>query len=118
MDDLIKALRCLASIDPEGDCYEEQYNLRNDGQRISCYGSPETIMCPYHQNTYDVCFEDGDCGNWLNEVAKMLEELQQYRDRIEQLKHAEVIQFRCKLPDGRICHFSDFIDFLEKGEVK
>lgn len=46
-----------------------------------------------------------------------IQELQQYKKRIEQLKHAEVIQFRCKLPDGRICHFTDFIDFLEKGEV-
>lgn len=47
-----------------------------------------------------------------------MQELQQYRERIEQLKHTEVIQFRCKLPDGRICHFSDLIDYLEKGEVK
>lgn len=46
-----------------------------------------------------------------------MEELQQYWERIEQLRHTEVIQFRCKLPDGRICHFTDFIDFLEKGEV-
>lgn len=53
----------------------------------------------------------------LDVAMSAMEELQQYRERIEQLKHAEVIQFRCKLPDGRICHFSDFIKFLEKGEV-
>lgn len=47
-----------------------------------------------------------------------MQELQQYRERIEELKHAEVIQFRCKLSDGRICHFSDFIEFLEKGVVE
>lgn len=53
----------------------------------------------------------------LDVAISALQELQQYRERIEGLKHAEVIQFRCKLPDGRICHFSDFIEFLEKGEV-
>lgn len=47
-----------------------------------------------------------------------LRELRQYRERIEQLKHAEVRRFECRLPDGRICHFSDFMEFLEKGEVK
>lgn len=79
LNDLIKALRCLASNDPEGNCYEDQYNFGNDGQRISYYGSPETIKCPYHQNTYDVCFEDGDCCEWLGDAAKLLEELQQYQ---------------------------------------
>lgn len=53
----------------------------------------------------------------IKTAISAMQELQQYRERIEQLKHAEVIQFRCKLPDGRICHFSDFIKFLEKGEV-
>ncbi len=63
----------------------------------------------------DTCFEDGDCGEWLDMVADILGELQQFRERIEQLKHTEVRKFECKLPDGRICHFTDFIGFLEKG---
>lgn len=46
-----------------------------------------------------------------------MQELQQYRERIGQLKRTEVRRFECMLPDGRICHFSDFIEFLEKGEV-
>lgn len=79
MDNLIKALRCLASNNPEGDCYEEQYNFGRKGQRISCYGSPETMKCPYNQDTYGVCFEDGDCCEWLNDTAELLQELQQYR---------------------------------------
>lgn len=79
LDNLIKALRCLASNTPEGDCYEEQYNFGRKGQRISCYGSPETMKCPYNQDTYGVCFEDGECSEWLSEAAELLEELRQYR---------------------------------------
>lgn len=58
-----------------------------------------------------------ECGA-LETAISALQELGQYRERIEQLKHAEVIIFRCKLPDGRICNFTDFIKFLEKGEVE
>lgn len=47
-----------------------------------------------------------------------MQELQQYRERLKQLRHAEVLRFECKLPDGRICHFSDFLDFLENGHVE
>lgn len=119
LDDLFKAVKCLASSGVDGSCYEEFYNLTNGSERMSCNGSIDgTIPCPYHQNSYDVCFEDGDCGEWLDVVADLLGELQQYKERIEQLKHAEVLSFKCKLPDGRICHFSDFIEFLQKGQVE
>lgn len=79
LNDLIKALRCIASNTAEGDCYEEQYNFGRKGQRISCHGSPGTMKCPYNQDTYGVCFEDGDCSEWLSEAAELLEELRQYR---------------------------------------
>lgn len=46
------------------------------------------------------------------------QEMNDLRKRIEQLKHTEVRKFECRLPDGRICHFSDFIEFLERGEVE
>lgn len=78
INDRIKALRCLASNDPEGNCYEDQYNFGNDGQRISCNGYLGTLKCRYNQRTYDVCFEDGDCSEWLSKVAELLEELLQY----------------------------------------
>lgn len=82
LDDLIKALRCLASTDTEGGCYKDHYNFGNDGrrQKVSCFGSSETIRCPYHQKTYGVCFEDGRCQEWLWEAAELIAELQQYRN--------------------------------------
>ena len=41
---------------------------------MSCSGTSEgTIQCPYHQKTYGVCFEDGDCMDWLRTVADILE---------------------------------------------
>lgn len=85
-NDLIKALRCLASQGPEGECYEDYYNFgREDGMKMSCQGYLEgTIPCPYHQSSYDVCFEDGDCCEWLITVSEMIKELQQYKELEEQ----------------------------------
>lgn len=73
--DMIKALRCLASQDAEGNCYEDIYNFGNrDKQQISCGGNFDgTVSCPYYQNKYEVCFEDGECGEWLNVIADELE---------------------------------------------
>lgn len=78
LNDLIKALRCLASCDPENNCYIDNYNFDSNGQRMSCYGSPETIKCPYNQQTYSVCFDDGECNEWLENASELLKELQQY----------------------------------------
>jgi hypothetical protein len=43
----------------------------------------EAIGCPYHQNTYGCCFEDGEL-YWLKDVAELLEELKSYKDLEEQ----------------------------------
>lgn len=79
MNDLIKATRCLASNDPEGNCYMDYHNAMNRSEYMSCSGVGGKTKCPYYQDTYDVCFEDGDCMEWLEEVANKLEELEIYR---------------------------------------
>lgn len=74
--DLIKALRCLASQDENGDCYMERHNLmHSDEPEIYCGSeiSVGRVQCPYYQNKYAVCYEDGECREWLNEVADILE---------------------------------------------
>ena len=81
--DLIKALRCLASQDADGNCHMDKYNRYLDNcnfskkkeAQMSCSGTSEgTIQCPYHQKTYGVCLEDGDCMDWLSTVADILED--------------------------------------------
>ena len=97
-NDLIKALRCIASDTPYDTCYEDYYNLtHHDGKRMHCSGAlDDSIPCPYYQNTYPVCFADGACGEWLNEVADILEkyeeinhffemEIEQANERVESL---------------------------------
>lgn len=74
--DLIKALRCLASQDENGDCYMEHHNfMHSDEPGIYCgsYPTDGRIKCPYYQNKYGVCFEDGECGEWLGTIANVLE---------------------------------------------
>ena len=43
----------------------------------------EAVGCPYYQNTYGCCFENGEL-YWLKDVAELLEELKSYKDLEEQ----------------------------------
>ena len=65
LDDMIKALKCVASQDTEGDCYKdhENFNHMEDDKykRIVCgtgenlkdwISGRDAVGCPYHQNTY------------------------------------------------------------------
>ena len=84
-NDLIKALRCLASQDENGDCNMDRHNfLRKENEpKIYCttkVWGDETMQCPYHQDKYETCFEDGECGEWLDKVADILE-------KYEEVKH-------------------------------
>lgn len=84
-NDLIKALHCLTSQDNAGDCHMDIYNLlRKDNEpKMYCNNKvwgDETIQCPYHQDEYETCFEDGECGEWLNKIADILE-------KYEEVKH-------------------------------
>lgn len=96
LDDMIKALRCVASQDTEGDCYADHENFMHmqddEHKRIVCgtgedlrdyISGKEVVGCPYHQNTYGCCFEDGEL-HWLKDVAELLEELKSYKDLEEQ----------------------------------
>lgn len=37
---------------------------------------------------------------------------------IEQLNRCRIYQFQGMLPDGRVCHFSDVIEIVEKGGIE
>lgn len=92
LDDMIKALKCVASQDTEGDCYADHENFMymkdDEYKRIVCetgenlrdfISGKEAVGCPYHQNEYGCCFEDGDLF-WLKDVAELLEVLKSYKD--------------------------------------
>ena len=93
---MVKALKCVASQDVEGDCYKDHENFkhREDDKykRIVCetgedlrdyISGKEAVGCPYYQDTYGCCFEDGET-YWLKDVAELLEELKSYKDLEEQ----------------------------------
>ncbi len=107
LDDMIKALRCVASQDAEGDCYADHENFmhRNDEhKRIVCgtgedlkdyIGGGEAVGCPYYQQKYGCCFEDGEL-SWLKDVAELLEELKSYKEAEEQ---GFLVRLPCKVGD-------------------
>lgn len=83
--DMIKALKCIASQNEEGDCYADRENymhMEDDNyKRLVCangedlvdrFSEKGVIGCPYHQNKYDCCLEDGDLF-WMKDVAELLE---------------------------------------------
>lgn len=98
LDDMIKALKCVASQDVEGDCYADHENFMHmdddEHKRIVCgtgenlkdyISGREAVGCPYHQDTYGCCFEDGDL-SWLKEAAELLEELKELRAYKEKME--------------------------------
>lgn len=107
LDDMIKALRCVTSQDTEGDCHADHENfihMHDKHKRIICgtgedlrdyIGGKEAVGCPYHQNTYGCCFEDGEL-YWLKDVAELLEELKSYKDLEEQ---GLLVRLPCKVGD-------------------
>ena len=116
IEDMIKALRCVASQDREGDCYADHENFihRHDKhKRIvcgtdedlrDCISGKEAVGCPYHQKTYGCCFEDGEL-YWLKDVAELLEELKSYKGLEEQglrlpCKVGDIVWELCLCDDG------------------
>lgn len=77
--DLIKALKCLASQDADGNCYMDHYNFSILGNpnrlKMRCGEFEGSICCPYNQSKYGVCFEDAECSGFLYEAANILEKL-------------------------------------------
>lgn len=108
LDDMIKALKCVASQDTVGDCYADHENFMHmqddEHKRIVCgtgedlrdyISGKEAVGCPYHQNTYGCSFEDGEL-YWLKDVAELLEELKSYKDLEEQ---GLLVRLPCKVGD-------------------
>lgn len=125
LDDMIKALKCVASQDTIGDCYagHENFMHRNDEhKRIVCgtgedlrdyISGKEAVGCPYYQNTYGCCFENGEL-SWLKDVAELLKELKSYKDLEEQ---GLLVRLPCKLKN-KLYHFygidleDNFVDVI------
>ena len=97
IDDMIKALKCVASQDADGECYADHENFMHiedeKHKRILCeageylkdyISGKDAVGCPYHQNTYGRCFEYGRL-SWLKDVAELLEELKSYKELEERL---------------------------------
>ena len=124
LDDMIKALKCVASQDTVGDCYADHENFMhmNDGEykRIVCRAGEdlrdytsgkEAVGCPYYQDTYGCCFEDGE-SYWLKDAAELLEELKSYKDAEEQ---ELLLRLPCKV--GDMVWDNDF-GYPESYEIK
>lgn len=108
LDNMIKALKCVASQDVEGDCYADHENFKHmeddEYKRITCetgenlrdfISGKSAVGCPYHQKTYGTCYEDGEL-YWLKDVSELLEELKSYEDLEEQ---GLLARLSCKVGD-------------------
>lgn len=120
LEKMAKALKCVASQDGEGDCYADHENfihMDDEYKRIVCgtgedlrdyISGKEAIGCPYHQNTYGCCFEDGEL-YWLKDVAELLEELKSYKDLEEQ---GLLVRLPVKIGDTVYCIDNGIIELL------
>lgn len=122
LDDMIKVLKCVASQDVEGDCYADHENfmhMHDKHKRIVCgtgedledyIGGKEAVGCPYYQNTYGCCFEDGEL-YWLKDAAELLEELKSYKEAEEQ---GLLVRLPCKEAYSRS---GDFVYLIYDYEI-
>lgn len=120
LDDTIKALRCVASQDTGGGCYADNENfihMDDEYKRIVCgtgkdlrdpISDKEAVGCPYYQDTYECCFEDGGL-YWLKDVAELLEELKSYKDLEEQ---GLLVRLPCKVGDTVYVPTRNFVSEL------
>lgn len=121
LDDMIKALKCIASQDGEGDCYADHENFNHmeddnykrlvcrDGENLKDnISGREAVGCPYHQKKYGCCFEDGEL-YWLKDVAELLEELKSYKDLEEQ---GLLVRLPCKVGDTVYVPTRNFVSEL------
>lgn len=112
LDDMIKALRCVASHDAAGECYADHENfmhMADDEYKSIVCGTGEDLRdhvsgkkavgCPYYQDTYGCCFEDGE-SYWLKDVAELLEELKSYKEAEEQ---GLLVRLPCKVGEKLWC---------------
>ena len=93
IDDMIKALRCVASQDTEGDCYKDHENFKH--MKDDKY---KRIVCGTGENLKDwISGRDAD-GElyWLKDVAELLEELKSYKGLEEQ---GLLVRLPCKVGD-------------------
>lgn len=121
LEDMIKALKCVASQDVEGDCYmdHENFNHMEDdnykriicgtGDKLKdCISGRDAVECPYHQKTYGTCYEDGEL-YWLKDVAELLEELESYKEAEEQ---GLLVRLPCKVGDTVYVPTRNFVSEL------
>lgn len=108
IDDMIKALKCVASQDAAAGCYADHenfiHNMDDEYKSIVCetgedlrdhVTGKEAVGCPYYQDTYGCCFEEGE-SYWLKDAAELLEELKSYKEAEEQ---GLLVRLPCKVGD-------------------
>ena len=118
LEDMIKALKCISSQDAEGDCYADHENfmhMADDEHKSIVCGTGEDLRdhvsgkkavgCPYYQDTYGCCFEDGE-SYWLKDVSELLEELKSY-------KEAEGQDLLVRLP----CKVGDLVFIIDEENI-
>ena len=79
LEAICKALRCMAYTKDDFSCYADLYNNRhfNAGHKtmMVCGEQEGSICCPYYQDKYGTCYSEGECAEFLEEAANIIEDL-------------------------------------------
>lgn len=113
---MIKALRCIASQDKEGDCYKTHENFKHlsdenwkpivcrEGECVRDFISGrEGVTCPYFQQPYGVCAEDGELW-WLKDLA---DEIEKEQGKVQSHSEEQILK-QC------ICLMNEMVDEFAK----
>lgn len=82
-NNIVKALKCLASQTESGSCYSDCYNKNTNNKQAVCReiesNDTELVTCPYYQSEFSNFLEgihfneDGNCRELLNKAADFIE---------------------------------------------
>lgn len=123
---MIKALRCIASQDVEGDCYKDHENFMHmsddDWKPIVCregecvrdfISGKEGVTCPYLQQPYGVCEEDGELW-WLKDLA---DELEKENNKVQSHSEEQILKNCIGLMQELVSDFAEWYKLVHGDDA-
>lgn len=119
---LPQAMKKLAKLEDIEDRQREKERIMNDDliSRKALLDEVKSFRCSITGLRAGKGVLARAADEYRESILKIIEDQPTEFDKekvIEQLNRCRIYQFQGMLPDGRVCHFSDVIEIVEKGGI-
>lgn len=120
---LPQAMKKLAKLEDIEDRQREKERIMNDDliSRKALLDEVKSFRCSITGLRAGKGVLARAADEYRESILKIIEDQPTEFDKekvIEQLNRCRIYQFQGMLPDGRVCHFSDVIEIVEKGGIE